>query len=312
MTLISIEYKKAEVLSLSLIPKANMKTTRIGNYKVVRQIGKGGLGKVYLAVHEYNKTQVAIKKINQENGVLEERALNELEVLKKFKSSEYFVNLIESFTLNGSCFMVMEFLAGCDLFDFVTTNILSEDVIKYIFLQLLKGVKQLHECGIVHHDLKLENILIGKNGKIKLIDFNLCCFVSGDCKISKFCGTEAYLAPELFPGEPYNGKKIDIWCLGVILFTMCWKQFPFMPENNDLLYEQTRNKRYLPCMLKHLNGSEELKHLVLSILNPDPIKRISLEDILIHPWLQSASPDSYQRFLFEEELCNRVIEGCRC
>jgi len=290
-----------------------MKTTKVGKYCLTKQIGKGALGKVYLASSDSSE-QVAIKKIKGEKitGQFEERLKIELEVLNKLKHCEYILDLKECFKFDGNLFMVMEFVAGGDLFEFVTTNCINEDVIKYIFVELLRGVKKLHDNNIVHHDLKLENILIGGNGNIKIIDLNYCCYVAGDCKISKFCGTEAYLAPELFSGEPYNGKKVDVWCLGVILFTMSWKRFPFMPENMDVLYEQTRNRRYLTTFLKRLNGSTGLKTLVHMILNPDPAKRPSIDEILGHPWLQTATSESYQKFLFEEEMCNRAIESCRC
>lgn len=105
---------------------------------------------------------------------------------------------------------------------------IPEKEVRFIFKQLTEGIHYLHSNSYVHRDIKLENILIDKKNKtIKIIDFGFSVSVQPDKKLCMFCGTPSYMAPEIVSKQEYNGKFVDIWAMGILLFTMLCGKFPF-------------------------------------------------------------------------------------
>ncbi|KAJ2995885.1 hypothetical protein HDV02_000337 [Globomyces sp. JEL0801] len=162
-----------------------------------------------------------------------------------------------------------------DLFDFISTyHPLNETIIRHIFLQMMTGVQYMHDKGMIHRDLKDENIVIDSNLNSKLIDFDVASFTKPGESFQGVVGSIQYTTPESLKVGWYEGKPADIWSLGVTLFVMCKNRLPF---RNSLEIVQTVDLSTLE--------SETIKDLCLAMLNLDPRKRPTVQEVLNHPWL---------------------------
>jgi serine/threonine protein kinase len=142
---------------------------------------------------------------------------------------------------------------------------LSESEAKPLILQLITAIHCLHEKSIAHRDLKLANILITNSFQIKVCDFGISKICGNNQRMTSFCGTPYFIAPEIFNEEGYN-EKCDIWSLGIIFYQILFGQFPKL---KDMRFEDI---------------SPELKDMILSMLMVDPDDRISSEQLIKHPW----------------------------
>ena len=168
---------------------------------------------------------------------------------------------------------------------------LPEKAARHIMSQLFSTVKYCHDNEVVHLDIKLENIMIESiTGYVQLIDFGLCDFITperGD-RFSRLNGSEDYLAAEMLenPEQPYSGTKVDVWCLGICLFGLMSGSFPF----NSL-----RRKRALERGAPHpkptfnFKCSKKLNNLLTRMLEPNPKLRITIDEVLKHPWVKQKS-----------------------
>lgn len=217
-------------------------TGRLGPFFIEKCIGSGSSGTVYHGKHPQTGQEVAIKAVDLRNLSSEGRQQLEIEinVLRELTnaalsgnseaSSPYIVRLYDVIRETDFVYLIEEFCPFGDLFDFISSCELDEETCKVLFRQITEGVADLHRVGIVHHDLKLENILLAPRAAesedlcVKIIDFNYCCRVVDGGLLDKFRGTESYLAPEILEGFPYDGKLVDIWCLGVMLFIICFRR----------------------------------------------------------------------------------------
>jgi len=191
----------------------------------------------------------------------------------------------------------MELVDGGELLDYVLERgCLDEAESRELFIQIFEGVKYLHSVAISHRDLKLENILMTKQKNIKLSDFGLSKLMetTEDQLMRTRCGTPAYVAPEVLLGEHYT-KAVDIWSLGVVLFTILTGEFPFQGNSMAALYENIigGNIAYpenCPC-------TGLLKDLIEGLLNPEPDERLTINGIENHPWVRPSSPDDGRSLL---------------
>jgi len=194
------------------------------------------------------------------------------------------VKIEEFFETDNLFCLVMEFCEGGDLFSRVSRDAcLKEDDAREYFAQIAFAVKTLHELGICHRDLKLENFLLDGYDRIKLADFGLSkAFVTTEGQeadlLSTYCGTTDYAAPEVLRNQPYDGRLTDIWSIGVVLFAMLSGCFPFKNVNNQMggIFS------FPPSM------SPEARELISRILVVNPRNRLSLDRILEHPWVAKA------------------------
>ena len=182
-------------------------------------------------------------------------------------------------------------LVGCDLFTFMDQRDLkgiSEMSARYIMKQLFSAVKYSHDNGVVHLDIKLENVMIQpSNGTVKLIDFGLCDFIKEDGSelFARFDGSDDYLAAELIrnTNQPYSGTKVDVWCLGVVLFGLLSGSFPFNSYQRRVAMKGGRSHPGLTFTFK---CSKKLKDLLTRMMDPNPKQRITMSEILKHPWVK--------------------------
>jgi len=253
---------------------------KIGEYIPGEIIGKGSFGKVKKALHFRTREKVAIKILNKTSmsDVEVERAKREVQILQQMRHPNI-VQLIQTIDTPKQYCMVMEYVDGCDLMAYILQKGgLPEHECQKLFVQLVSALSYCHERDIIHRDIKHTNILVDKNGDIKLIDFGLSNYFGQDGQLlSTFCGTPAFAAPEMILGKKYQGPEVDIWSLGVVLYSMLAAKFPF---NNVAELLQG-------CFSDPQNVSPVCRDLLRRMLVVSPENRSTLSQIMSHPWCAS-------------------------
>jgi len=162
-----------------------------------------------------------------------------------------------------------------------------------IFNQVLKATQYSHSRGVIHRDIKLENILMDATGKVTLIDFGLCDLVSQPGQLSeKFCGSLDYVAPEVLSRPSYNGKLADCFSLGVVLFTLLFAEFPFVSNEriNAVRYGRAQPRpNFVEAKMKKYSVDSMALDLISKMLVPNSNERITLDDVMNHPWIKADS-----------------------
>ena len=262
---------------------ANYPKTNLSYYKIGRSIGHGAFGKVNIALHVLSGHIVAIKSFNKIKKTFPmNKILYEIKLLKKLRTHKNIIKYFEHFENEKHFFIVMENICGGNLLNAINKmSKFSEAIAKNIFKQLIETIKYLHSIGIVHRDVKPDNILLELDNTIKLCDFGVSKEVKEGQLLTDSCGTPAFVAPEILKDSPYNPYMTDIWSSGVVLYAMITGFFPFRGVNETELH-----RNILSGVFPKLKDvSNELKDLLSKILEVNPNKRISVDGILNHPWM---------------------------
>ncbi|KAE9980920.1 hypothetical protein EG328_011938 [Venturia inaequalis] len=268
-----------------LLDEFNSKDLRhVGNYTLGRMIGKGSFGKVYLATHKLtNGSKVVLKSAQKNDGNL----AREIHHHRQF-NHPHIARLYEVIVTESLVWLVLEYCSGDELYNhLLETGRMEEQKVQKIFTQLVGSVSYVHQKQCVHRDLKLENILLDKNGNVKLVDFGFTREYEGKSSyLQTWCGTVCYSAPEMLKGEKYAGEKVDVWSLGIILYALLCGELPFDEDDEDvtkqrILKEEPKYPDHLPPLAKDL---------IAILLSKRPLLRPSLADILQNPWLAEHAP----------------------
>lgn len=266
-------------------------------YDFGKLIGRGAYSEVFLARDQLRNELCAIKVLQRIDGEHCKLIDRELQVLRMLNSNSL-VRTCDIFDTPAQTFVVMEYLAGGELLELITDNDhLSERTAKHILRQVLTAVLYLHGRGIVHRDVKPENILLASNQsplpRIKLTDFGLSRVVSTpgsdapDNPMQSQCGTAFYLAPEIANNLSY-GKAVDLWACGVVCFVMLAGKFPFYGDSDEKFMRRLRAGVQFPS--KEWRGvSKSAKSLIRGLLDPNPETRLTAQQALDHRWLQEES-----------------------
>ena len=261
-------------------------------YKYGKLLGKGAFGKVNLCLHTLTGRLVAIKSINKTKIISErqKKKINiETNIMKTLSNSNYIVKFYETYETKKHICIVMEYICAGDLLSYIRKRSkLNENIAKYIFKQIILALQYIHNNNIVHRDIKLDNILIDLDNKIKICDFGVSKIINSNDKMFEQCGTPTYIAPEILRNKGYEGFKVDVWSSGVVLYAMLSGTVPF--KGNDL---NELNNLILKGKFNDINDiSVEAKNLIKNILEVDPKKRLSINEILCHPWLINVDCDN--------------------
>lgn len=183
---------------------------------------------------------------------------------------------------------------------------LEESEAAYYYTQLISALEYIHKNNIVHRDIKPENLLLKENNQLTLIDFGLSNQYNSGQMLQTPCGSPCYAAPEMITGRRYNPFLVDIWSSGIVLYAMVCGYLPFEGKNNDVLYKKVCEGKFeIPERL-----SSSCKDLIKKILTINPQKRIHIEDIKHHPFLQSSMASYYFNYdtIDKSIICDAVID----
>eukprot|EP00826_Nyctotherus_ovalis_P025405 TRINITY_DN1969_c0_g1_i12.p1 TRINITY_DN1969_c0_g1~~TRINITY_DN1969_c0_g1_i12.p1 ORF type:complete len:414 (-),score=62.89 TRINITY_DN1969_c0_g1_i12:221-1354(-) len=262
---------------------------RIDSYIVGKEVGHGSYATVKHCTHRRKPNIDFAIKIYDKNESFNARkrrgVMHEAQILKTL-GCENVVHLFETAEDSSHLYLVFEYIEGGSLSDYIRRTPgkkLAEKETRRLFRQIVSAVQYCHSKSVVHRDLKLENILLDRNGNVKVIDFGFSVVVNTVCKLNLFCGTALYLAPEIVNRKSYWGPPVDIWSLGVILYTMLSGRFPFKGNTESELYKSIARGVYI----NPKGVSQEAAALISSLLNADPAKRPSCSDILKDPFLRA-------------------------
>ena len=189
----------------------------------------------------------------------------------------------------GKWIEVMEWCQGGDLCSLIQSAQLTAEARDVMFLQIIGGVQYMHSMGIAHRDLKPENVLIGSNGLIKITDFGESEIVQGPfeshCRCStKFCGSGPYISPEEYVLDTFDGKKTDIWALGVIYIVLAFSAIPFnFARMSDCRFRFFLSHIHDFYMYRSLDS--DTRRLVMKMLEPDPATRVDIDTIHRDDWV---------------------------
>ncbi|XP_075304283.1 MAP/microtubule affinity-regulating kinase 3a isoform X3 [Odontesthes bonariensis] len=247
----------------------------VGNYRLLKTIGKGNFAKVKLARHIPTGREVAIKIIDktQLNPNSLQKLFREVRIMKILNHPNI-VKLFEVIETERTLYLVMEYASGGEVFDYLVAHgRMKEKEARAKFRQIVSAVQYCHQKHIVHRDLKAENLLLDADMNIKIADFGFSNEFTMGNKLDTFCGSPPYAAPELFQGKKYDGPEVDVWSLGVILYTLVSGSLPFDGQNLKELRERVlRGKYRIPFYM-----STDCENLLKRFLVLNPAKRGTLE-----------------------------------
>ncbi|TID30483.1 hypothetical protein CANINC_000836 [Pichia inconspicua] len=303
----AVYIKRSEEYTNLIKKFAQPELTTVGNYKLLDEIGSGAFGKVYLGYHSMLRLKVCLKKgtriatksnsnssSNSSLSYTNDNLMREFYYLREFRNHPHVTKLYEIVFTESSVYMILEYYPSGDLFEYVTKQgNLNVDEALRIFVQIAGAVHYLHKNGCCHRDLKLENVLLDKQMNVKLSDFGFTRelpFMQHGPKslLSEYCGTGAYMAPEMVKRIPYSGIKIDIWALGVILYTILAGEMPFDDslELEDLEHAIiNETPKYLKGVtianIESNNIIDNVKYLMCQMLSKNAEERLSsVEELL--------------------------------
>ncbi|ODV91368.1 hypothetical protein CANCADRAFT_18692, partial [Tortispora caseinolytica NRRL Y-17796] len=256
-------------------------------YRKFHKIGQGASGGVYTAYEVGTNHCVAVKQMSLQDQPKKELIINEIMVMKESKHKNI-VNFINSYIWQGDLWVVMEYMEGGSLTDVVTYNMMSEGQIAAVCRETLYGLSHLHKHGVIHRDIKSDNILLSMNGDIKLTDFGFCAQMNDTAaKRTTMVGTPYWMAPEVVTRKEY-GCKVDIWSLGIMAIEMIEGEPPYLTETPlRALYFIATNGT--PDLKDPDAISTLLKSFLAWTLQVNPEKRASTDELLKHPFIQQAA-----------------------
>ncbi|KAK6796889.1 hypothetical protein RDI58_004590 [Solanum bulbocastanum] len=278
------------------------------NYKLGKTLGIGSFGKVKIAEHTLTGHKVAVKILNRRkirNMDMEEKVRREIKILRLFMHP-HIIRLYEVIETPSDIYVVMEYVKSGELFDYIVEKgRLQEDEARNFFQQIISGVEYCHRNMVVHRDLKPENLLLDSKWNVKIADFGLSNIMRDGHFLKTSCGSPNYAAPEVISGKLYAGPEVDVWSCGVILYALLCGTLPFDDENIPNLFKKIKLPLGLKLCVPNLRPDccptpfhvgiqfylvAGARDLIPRMLIVDPMKRMTIPEIRLHPWFQAHLP----------------------
>ncbi|NWS52925.1 KKCC1 kinase, partial [Chunga burmeisteri] len=304
---------------------------QLNQYKLQSEIGKGSYGVVKLAYNENDDKYYAMKVLSKKKLLKQygfprrppprgskassgeqpkpmaplDRVYQEIAILKKLDHVNI-VKLIEVLDdpAEDNLYMVTHPLPNRPVMEVPSDQPFSEEQARLYFRDVVLGIEYLHYQKIIHRDIKPSNLLLGDDGHVKIADFGVSNqFEGNDAQLSSTAGTPAFMAPEAISdtGKSFSGKALDVWAMGITLYCFVYGKCPFIDEYILGLHNRIKNK---PVEFpEEAQISEELKELILRMLDKNPETRITVPEIKVHPWLTKGGEEPLP---LEEEHCTVV------
>ena len=267
---------------------------KITDFTLIKELGVGSFGRVLLVQHNLTQAQYAIKAIDKRNKAnIQEKPYfrREIEIMYRIHHPNV-VKLFGHFEDNTYCYFIMEYIPGGNIYSYVPKNgirTISTQQVASIIKDVISATYFLHHMNppIVHRDIKPENVLLAENMRAKLTDFGWSNYMQGDIKRTTVCGTPIYLAPEMINNTGHD-EKVDIWCIGVLLFELMTGQQPWQGSDvQTVKYNISRLKINWPKQMDMTAAD-----LISKILRYNPEERISLRNMLMHPFFTKYFPNA--------------------
>ncbi|KAL6756210.1 kinase-like domain-containing protein [Haematococcus lacustris] len=288
---------------------------RVGRYTLGKVIGCGAYGIVRVGKAHGSDELVAIKSVDASKfrSISEiEQIQEEMNVLASLKHPNI-IKLVEVHFSASVFFLIMEFASGGSLVQYIHSfegKRLPEQEALRLFLQMAAALDFCHRRRIVHRDLKPENILMDDKRNIKIADFGLAAVTAPfGCNLTQQCGTPEFTAPEITTGKEYDGPSVDIWSMGVIMYEALTGSLPFKGSSQAALFKSIQRGVYEP-LPSHLSSA--CRDLVRGMLTVEVNARVTMDDILRHPWCRSAAastPPSSTSFMIKNSSAGTFPKG---
>ena len=273
-----------------------IKIVGLDDFQIMKVLGRGSFGKVCLVQYKETKEYYAMKSLKKdvlldqdqvESTILEKKILQTLD-------HPFLVGMVFCFQTEERIYFIMPFIRGGELFQHLRTEkFFKEDKVRFYAATIGMALDYLHNHGIIYRDIKPENILIGEDGYLKLIDFGMAKMVKGNEKATSFCGTPEYLAPEIITGEGHN-RAADWWSYGILIFEMLCGIPPFYCDNTERMFDLITNAELR--FPKRIQLSDQAKDLIKKLLIKKQDKRLGankgFEEIKVHPFFQGFDFDA--------------------
>ena len=287
----------------------------LDNYDVIKQLGKGGYGKVYEVKNKKSGEIRACKHLSK--LILKDLEKFEREINILINSDHpNIIKIYEVFESQRSLYIVMEECKGGELFDRIIEHIeskkmYSEKDAAEMIRQVMSAVEYCHNNGICHRDLKPENLLYlnkgpEKDNPIRVIDFGLSQRISSEKKLKTKVGTAYYVSPEILQGN-YT-EKCDIWSAGVILYIFLSGDPPFNGPSDSAIYGKIAQMKFNFPEKKWKNISKEAKDLISHMIAPENV-RYSAKEVLAHPWFKNATDVPLSSLNFNSDFFIDYVKG---